>query len=555
MTPQAGYTTALYEDDNTIAAAHGVWGYERSNGTTHGGADVSTTGDKTEHSPVEGYVEFAGKIEKSTGNLTWQWGWHVRIFINQKDAVKRKGTRRMVLAHNEKNLVSTGQLVSVGQAVGVMGCSGNAAPEYNTGQGPHCHVQVDEWNGSSWVNKDPTPYIGGTNTAGVVWYGNADPSPYPRVPSPVQAFGYGADISVHQLTFDPVKALANGIETVFIRATHGDVKDECFDAFAAACLATELNVGFYHLPTWHYAVVSPSGGIEEARANMRRQTEAFLGHIAPYTPTSYIALDYEIETGHSTRLTVADQTTLVNEQLALYEAKGYRCLLYVSISTPLDLYQIRCPLWTANYGNNNEDDFGNGYFWKNSPYYGRMKDNEYHTYVWQFSSVGDGERLAGTTGAKGKLDLNYTYMPMRVVHDLKPDEPAKEWDAMILKSFGSKNMQGFAAPDANSALMFDRMPPGYRLVTKRHIAGADANGWEWVAVTDERDGSTLYTPLLADRNQLLDDGPALMPQSGGVPAEGLTLVKTYISQAEAAGQQTMQAAQMAKKELEKMGGL
>lgn len=162
----------IFKDDNLIDVKHGVWGYRRSNGTTHKGGDISTEGDKTEYPTVGGYVEFAGKVAKTSADpYTWQWGYHVRIFEGQSNATRKKGTRRHVYAHNEKNTVKTGQAVTTDTPIGIMGHSGNADPIYSPGQGDHVHYQVDEWNGSAWVNIDPTPYCGGTNTAGVVWYG------------------------------------------------------------------------------------------------------------------------------------------------------------------------------------------------------------------------------------------------------------------------------------------------------------------------------------------------------------------------------------------------
>lgn len=85
---------------------------------------------------------------------------------------------------------------------------------------------------------------------------------------------------------------------------------------------------------------------------------------------------------------------------------------------------------------------------------------------------------------------------------------------MLLKSFGTKNMQGFTFPDVNGAIAYDKMPNGYRIVTERSVKGADGE-WEWVKLLDERTGLDLYTPLLADRNNLLADAPTLLPPAGG----------------------------------------
>lgn len=154
-----------FAGDNVIKVAYGVWGAK--SGRNHSGADPSTKSDPTIRTAGNGFVAFAGTDPTSP---TDQWGVHVRIYLNQTDAVRRVGTIREVSAHNTRNLVTTGQRVVAGQGVGIMGNSGNAAKDP---QGPHVHRQYDRWNGSAWINIDPTPYIGGTNTAGLVWFGTA----------------------------------------------------------------------------------------------------------------------------------------------------------------------------------------------------------------------------------------------------------------------------------------------------------------------------------------------------------------------------------------------
>jgi hypothetical protein len=96
------------------------------------------------------------------------------------------------------------------------------------------------------------------------------------------------------------------------------------------------------------------------------------------------------------------------------------------------------------------------------------------------------------------------------------DEPApeQEFDRMLLKSFGTKNMQGFTFPDVNGTIAYDKMPNGYRIVTERGIKGTDGE-WEWVKLLDERNGNNLYTPLIPDRNELLADVPTLLPPADG----------------------------------------
>lgn len=121
---------------------------------------------------------------------------------------------------------------------------------------------------------------------------------------------------------------------------------------------------------------------------------------------------------------------------------------------------------------------------------------------------------------------------------------------MLLKSFGVLNMQGFEAPNRNSAALYERMPPGYRLVTRRGVDAQDGSGWEYVAVLDERGGGVVYTPLLADRNELVCDLPVWVGAVGAGPGDAGELAErleaeaarraralAYVRQARAAGEE------------------
>lgn len=120
-----------------------------------------------------------------------------------------------------------------------------------------------------------------------------------------------------------------------------------------------------------------------------------------------------------------------------------------------------------------------------------------------------------------------------------PTEPAqpgeKEFDKMLLQSFGSKNMQGFSRCNTDGQfLVYDKMPTGYREVSKAGLTG-EGDSWQWVAVKDERTGATIYTPLLDDRNKLFDDAPLLLPAqaaTGGVSQGELDAANSRAAAAE-----------------------
>lgn len=146
--------TTIFKGTNRIEVQYGVFG--PASGRTHRGIDIDTLAgmDWTVHSTVDGTVEFAGMIPKGS-DLTWEWGWHVRIKDN-------KGYRH-IFAHCKANSlqVKTGQKVIAGQALATMGKTGNA--EYDK-QAEHVHYQVDKGTSSSAVN--PTPWCGGSNQVG-----------------------------------------------------------------------------------------------------------------------------------------------------------------------------------------------------------------------------------------------------------------------------------------------------------------------------------------------------------------------------------------------------
>ncbi|MDL2294226.1 N-acetylmuramoyl-L-alanine amidase [Ruminococcaceae bacterium OttesenSCG-928-D13] len=164
------------------------------------------------------------------------------------------------------------------------------------------------------------------------------------------------------------------------------------------------------------------------------------------------------------------------------------------------------------------------------------------------------------------LQSKLPWLEAEVNKRLIEGDTGKEWDNMLLLSTGTKNMQGFAKPDANSKVVYDRMPNGYRMVTKRKIKGTDANGWEWVELLDERTSKKVYTPILPDRNRIITDYPTLVPLAAPgdvsqadydkVVAERDAIKKrgdkamAYLPQVKAGAQQATKAADLALKEWE-----
>ena len=150
------------------------WGWTRNSGKGwHGGIDEEGLDSATILMPgyngkaISGTVVTARKVDKASGNPTWEWGWYVcvRLDANQTpDAVNY-----LYFCHNSSNLVRVGQRVKTGDALAVMGNTGNAAlasPPFD-----HCHFEVRAT--ATGRGLDPTAYVGHPNAVGT--YGEAAP--------------------------------------------------------------------------------------------------------------------------------------------------------------------------------------------------------------------------------------------------------------------------------------------------------------------------------------------------------------------------------------------
>ena len=170
--------TVLFEGRVLVPYAYGCYGYTRGGGKTwHGGIDLVGADDPTirmpyytvadgSQKPIRGTVVTARMVDRSTGNLTWEWGWYVcvKLDANQTpDAVNY-----LYFCHCDSLLVQVGQKVKSGDALAIMGNSGNAAlndPPYK-----HCHLEARATATGTGV--DPTAYAGVPNAAGT--YGSAE---------------------------------------------------------------------------------------------------------------------------------------------------------------------------------------------------------------------------------------------------------------------------------------------------------------------------------------------------------------------------------------------
>lgn len=170
--------TGLFKGRTRVRYGYSRYGWTRGGGKTwHGGIDLVGLDDPTICMPyytaadgtqkaIRGTVTRARKVDRSTGDPTWEWGWYVCV---QLDAAQTPDTvNYLYFCHCERLLVQAGQRVQSGDALAVMGNSGNAAlndPPYK-----HCHLEVRAT--ATGTGLDPTAYAGVPNAAGT--YGSAE---------------------------------------------------------------------------------------------------------------------------------------------------------------------------------------------------------------------------------------------------------------------------------------------------------------------------------------------------------------------------------------------
>ena len=165
--------TGIFEGRAEVRYNYGRFGWTRTYGKTwHGGIDIVGLDSNiiqmpyymlgSMHKKITGTVTRA-RIVTNRADKTWEWGWYVCV---QLDAGQTPDTVNfMYFCHCAKLLVSVGQKVSSGDALGIMGNTGNAAGGYK-----HCHFEARATATGTGV--DPTAYAGIANAVGV--YGTAD---------------------------------------------------------------------------------------------------------------------------------------------------------------------------------------------------------------------------------------------------------------------------------------------------------------------------------------------------------------------------------------------
>lgn len=166
--------TGIFKNRFRVRYNYARYGYTRGGGKTwHGGIDLEALDDKTIYVPTYKGKSISGTVTRARivtdkSNKTWEWGYYVcvKLDANQTpDAVKY-----LYFCHCASLLVKVGQKVKSGDALAIMGQTGNAAlanPPY-----AHCHLEVRAT--ATGKGLDPTAYAGCPNAVGT--YGEA-PAP------------------------------------------------------------------------------------------------------------------------------------------------------------------------------------------------------------------------------------------------------------------------------------------------------------------------------------------------------------------------------------------
>ena len=160
--------TGIFKGRAEVLYNYGRFGWTRNYGKTwHGGIDiVGLDSDKIrmpyyDGKKITGTVTRA-RIVMNRADKTWEWGWYVCVQLDS--AQTPDAVNFLYFCHCAKLLISVGQKVSSGDALGIMGNTGNAAGGYI-----HCHFEARSTATGTGV--DPTAYAGIDNAVGV--YGTA----------------------------------------------------------------------------------------------------------------------------------------------------------------------------------------------------------------------------------------------------------------------------------------------------------------------------------------------------------------------------------------------
>lgn len=442
---------AIFIGRQEIPFYYSCWGYTRGNGKTwHGGQDVVGLDSTTIIMPdykgksISGTVVTSRKVDKSTGNLTWEWGWYVCVKLDANQTPD--SVNYLYFCHNEKNLVSVGQKVKTGDSLAIMGNSGNAAlanPPIK-----HCHFEVRAT--STGKGLDPTAYTGCENKVGV--YGSSNSSQTTELK--------GIDVSKYQGSIDWSKVKSAGYDFAFIRVGYCNYDgkiSEGFDPYYEVnmknAIAAGMNVGVY---VYSYAKTTDAA---------RVCANAVLDKIKPYKLTMPVAFDYEDSKTYAS-LGKNNNTVICKEFLQTIQNAGYYSMIYTYTSFA-DSYLNMSDLsafdtWIADY---------RGYVgYKGS--YG----------IWQYSSTGT------VSGISGNVDMNIAYKNYPEIISGNSSGGSEDLDNMYYRVKIENKCQAFTEKNVDKVLKIngsDYLPIGdYKVIEKDNNIGNQNFYWCKIQLND-----------------------------------------------------------------------
>lgn len=278
--------TGIFKGRAEVRYNYGRFSWTRNYGKTwHGGIDIVGLDSDRIRMPYYDGKKITGTVTRARivtnrADKTWEWGYYVCVQLDADqtpDAVNF-----LYFCHCSSLLVQAGQKVSSGDALAVMGRTGNAA----LGDCPydHCHLEVRAT--ATGKGLDPTAYAGCDNAVGI--YGTAEDA------APTETGEIVIDVSYHQGVIDWTKVPYRAIVRIGYRGygTGKLMKDEQYDANLAGAKANGKLLGFYFF--------SQAVTVDEAR-----EEADFCASLAP---TGY-PLFFDAEWSHETHDGRADNLT------------------------------------------------------------------------------------------------------------------------------------------------------------------------------------------------------------------------------------------------------
>jgi murein DD-endopeptidase MepM/ murein hydrolase activator NlpD len=132
----------------------------------HDGRDFGTNGKNLPAiSIIKGKIVLAG----------WNGAYGNSVKVQGED-----GMVRILYAHLKEVFVKVGQLVEIGEPLGLVGTTGKTSKGVATSTGVHLHLGAAEWKTLRWVSVDPIKYLSAIKPAPILiglYKANSDSEP------------------------------------------------------------------------------------------------------------------------------------------------------------------------------------------------------------------------------------------------------------------------------------------------------------------------------------------------------------------------------------------